>query len=300
MLIVGVDENGLGPILGPLVVTATAFRADRYAPEPFWQLCAAGLHAADSKKVFHRGQFARAEEWALRWLRVFGIDATDGRALESSICLPISEPCPDLAPRICRTGRLRPLPAWTPSLPIVDDAATLPFRTGSIQPLCTRAISVCPGAYNAALTNSPINKLEYDFHLMITLVRELQQRHPGEPTLALCGKIGSTRCYLSWLHKAGIAALAQTETPAESTYRAGDLTISFIRDGDGSHLPIAVASIIGKYLRELALLDLNDRLDNLSHPASGYRDGVTSRFIVQSRSLRSASGLPDRCFLRSR
>ena len=37
MRVVGIDENGLGPLLGPLVVTAVAFDVPVYDRELFWR-----------------------------------------------------------------------------------------------------------------------------------------------------------------------------------------------------------------------------------------------------------------------
>ena len=76
--------------------------------------------------------------------------------------------------------------------------------------------------------------------------------------------------------------------------------VSFIRDGDASHLPIAVASMVGKYLRELAMRDINTLLDAPNvRPASGYRDKVTARFIAQTEAARDRIGIKPECFLRN-
>ena len=52
MLIIGIDENGLGPLLGPLVVTAVAFEAEEYDRDAFWRIGREYMLADDSKKIF--------------------------------------------------------------------------------------------------------------------------------------------------------------------------------------------------------------------------------------------------------
>lgn len=63
---VGIDENGLGPQLGPLVVTAVMARANRRASE---YMCAQpnvflGSHIGDSKRLVSHERIELAEAWA--------------------------------------------------------------------------------------------------------------------------------------------------------------------------------------------------------------------------------------------
>src|ERR1700712_4771767 len=64
MIVVGVDENGLGPILGPLVTTAVSFELSRYSPERHASL-GRELGIDDSKATAGFGQMAVAEGLAL-------------------------------------------------------------------------------------------------------------------------------------------------------------------------------------------------------------------------------------------
>ncbi len=61
--------------------------------------------------------------------------------------------------------------------------------------------------------------------------------------------------------------------------------ISFVESGESKHLPIALASMISKYVRELLMLLFNEywcsRVDNLKSTAGYYQDGL--RFLGDIR-----------------
>src|SRR5262245_41040971 len=98
MIIVGIDENGLGPRLGPLVATAAALRVESYKPQ---KLARAGarLRITDSKKVSAFGNMAHRESFALALAcRQLGRAAESINDLFCAISLDATEelqaPCP--------------------------------------------------------------------------------------------------------------------------------------------------------------------------------------------------------------
>jgi ribonuclease HII len=296
LLVVGIDENGLGPLLGPLAVTAAAFEAHGYDRSRFWAAPGDGVVAADSKEIFSPSHLDRAEAATLAWLEAFGIAALTDAALEERLSLPFERPCPAPVPGPCRAGPA-PLPAWSRTTTQAGIAGRM--ASAGVRPADARAFVLCPGAFNRALEDRSMNKLELDFSLMLRLAAHFASAWPGE-ILFLCGKVGGTRRYGPWLDRAPLGPwLAQGEAPELSTYRSGRLTLSFVRDGDGMHLPVAVASMIGKYLRELAMTRLNRDLGSQGvRRASGYRDRVTAAFVDSSSQRRRELALPDSCFLR--
>ena len=303
MLIVGIDENGLGPLLGPLVVTGALFEAPGYDPEDFWRLTGPDLPAADSKQLFSRRRLGAAERATQAWLGLFGVRAGTHAALAEAVCLPPPGvlPCPTgvpLPPCVPDDG---PLPRWSDGAP---GACTLAawdrLDRARVRPRRLASHVVCPGLFNARVAEPGLHKLRLDFALMLALVDALTGDADDE-VLALCGKIGSTARYGPWLD-AHVAAgwTTLTEGPALSAYQLDPRRrLAFVRDGDAAHLPVAVASMIGKYLRELAQARINAALGgDPARSASGYRDRVTAAFVDRSAPRRADIGLVDGCFFR--
>ena len=111
-LLIGMDEAGLGPNLGPFVVAATVWEV----PSPasgfdFWAAfesvltrspssCDPRLHVADSKQVFQPGRGIGALERGVRSaLRLCDVKATTFRDLCAALSGPEARSCP-LAPRL--------------------------------------------------------------------------------------------------------------------------------------------------------------------------------------------------------
>ena len=301
MIIIGIDENGLGPVLGPMVVTACAFRAEDYDVDAFWSLSDSALPADDSKIVFKQNRKATAEAAVLKWLRLFSVTPDSTDKLYTRICRPMDTPCPPQRHSVCRPLSIFSIPFFGTASATIGDDILKRFSTANIVPLDCAAFAVCPGTYNHLLSGDSLNKLQLDFKLMVQLISHIRSLHPNEPILALCGKVGGTRCYIPWFESSGMDNITViSERREESRYSVDDnLEIAFIKDGDGLHLPIAVASMVGKYVRELQMVETNELLAPGEKHISGYRDPRTKTFIVQTVRMRTALGLPDRCFLRN-
>lgn len=309
MIVVGVDENGLGPLLGPMVVTACAFRTPSADPEYLWRLRTPDLPADDSKVVFARNRLARGETATLRWLSLFGVRPAHYAALASALCAPplVPLPCAGAGHASCMPAPDVSLPLWadpqTAALP--DDTARAVARNLNdlgVVPLALRLHALCPGEFNAVLAPGDINKFRLDLSLMVGLVLHIASRESGAPVLAICGKVGGMKSYLPWLSACATGDWeVLQEHPQESAYRLDHrVTFRFIKDGDAAHLPVAVASMVGKYFRELAMHQLNRTWRPEGRPVSGYRDRLTAAFVDETAPQRARAQFPDACFLRRR
>jgi ribonuclease HII len=105
--------------------------------------------------------------------------------------------------------------------------------------------------------------------------------------VAMCGKIGGTKYYRPLLEDFYTKVDAIQEQRSISSYRIADgREVHFILNGDDKFLPIAMASVIGKYIRELFMLQINRKFghDEPIPWASGYRhDGKTFQLLQQMK-----------------
>ena len=152
-----------------------------------------------------------------------------------------------------------------------------------------------------------VNKFRVDLHAMERLVLDVAAATPGRTVDAVCGKIGGAKSYLPMFGPlAGRPCAIEEETQGRSAYRfPGLATIAFERDADADDALVGLASLVGKYLRELLMgrivehvraLGRDDGIE-IAH-ASGYHDPVTHRLIDASALSRRRAEVPDRCFLR--
>jgi len=159
----------------------------------------------------------------------------------------------------------------------------------------------CAGVLNAKLV-SGTNKLEVDLELFEDLIASVRHRL-GSPLLVICGMIGGIRDYASRFSRfksAGVAPLAGGR--GQRRYMIDGVgEVRFEVGADARHLPVALASIVGKYLREISMRRIGE-FYRLGHPAlnlvSGYHDPLTTRFIEASEPSRLRLGIAPDCFRR--
>ncbi|HEX7479718.1 MAG TPA: hypothetical protein VF331_18085 [Polyangiales bacterium] len=303
MLIVGVDENGLGPRLGPLVATAVTLEVTRYDRA---RLRRAGerLGIDDSKQTSGFGKMAAAEGLALAVVEhLSGSVPQDADALLHALSLDgllaLRAPCPSASARQCWSAQLT-LPAFGGDVAAGRVALTRLARSG-VRVLVARSAIACAGVLNEQMRTLG-SRTSIDLELFERLVLDARVR-AGCDLAAILGMVGGIRDYprhFQRLQEREIEVLQQDRKVA--SYRvAGVGSLSFEVDADARHLPVALASMIGKYVRELAM-ERQNRFYAAAQPglarASGYHDPVTRRFVEQTRALRVQLGVVDECFER--
>src|SRR5690606_40084364 len=116
-----------------------------------------------------------------------------------------------------------------------------------------KSATLCAGELNR-LKEAGVHRFAADLHAMERLVLELRER-AGHDVLVTCGKVGGIHEYgRFWGPLAGRLHNVLEEGRARSAYRfPGIGELRFVRDADAKHPLVMVASLVGKYLRELLM-----------------------------------------------
>lgn len=303
---VGVDENGLGPRLGPLVATAVSFELDERGYDPARvRRVATRAGIGDSKATSGFGEMAHAEGLALALVeRASGRAPEDVDALIDAIGLDPREgmraPCDEASRPHC-WGPPLALPAFGGSL-AAGRALLARIERAGMTPVHARSAIACVRVYNRELARRG-SKLCVDLELFERLLLDARERSQDE-LLAICGMVGGIRRYGGYLARIDAARLeVLEESRRRSSYRAPGLgELRFEVDCDATHPPVAIASMLGKYVREL-LVERQGRFYRAHEPAlpvaSGYHDPVTARFVEGTALLRRRLAIADDCFERA-
>jgi hypothetical protein len=303
-LVVGTDEAGYGPNLGPLVVAATAWRltggpatADRAfaavaddvgnaSSTPLW---------ADSKTI-HRGGagFAALE-----------------RGVHAAIALIHDEPVRDW-PRLAATVGVIgpavhaargwagldaiPLPRAADPQACTAAAAIARAALGSngLELLGIACRAVYPQEFNRLLDRG-LNKSDILSQTTLDLAAEIAARFGPDDTLVWCDRHGGRKGYGALVARHFSLPLVRPieETATRSAYAAPRLTVEFCVGGE-ARTPVALASMAAKYVRELAMAAFNEfwaeRVPDLA-PTAGYPVDA-KRWRTEAAAAVAAAGIP--------
>ena len=316
--LVGTDEAGYAPNLGPLVITATVWhvdgdgRADLYrrlrsavskAPPP---PRSRRIAIADSKLLYRSGAgLAALERSVLAALELTGccptcwqeiwrlVDADWSLHLER---LPwhLQYDCPlPLEIDLKQLARLRGCLAET-------------LAKAGVRLVAIRSTAVFPERFNDS-TLELGSKGEALSKITLHLLAAALEECSGEPVLVVCDKHGGRNTYARLLEEQFPDVAVETchESGPQSTYcwgEADDRVEVCFRMGGESFLPAALASMTSKYLRELAMRAFNDfwccRVPDLQ-PTAGY-PGDSKRFKSAIADAQVELGIDDHILWRLR
>jgi len=318
MLLVGIDEAGYGPLLGPLVVSGVALRLpDELGNLPLWQLLGEGLTdraagakgrivVADSKKVFH------GKDRDLRELERSALGAvmlstgSMPETFDQLLALISLEPEPHLShPWYCH--RLLALPCRVPLDGLRLSAAILSreFTAVNGSLLCVKSVPLVERRYNF-LVKQTRNKSEIVFAQTARILSEILAAGPDPNVRIAVDKQGGKDHYVRNLLRSFPDAKLTIvcEGPERSEYILGfsraEVRIEFCQKGETKHLLVAWASILSKYLRELFMIQFNaywsQHLPKLSPTAGYWEDG--RRFIQEVQPILEKLHIPSSELLR--
>ncbi len=304
---VGIDENGLGPRLGPLVVTAvTAITSGeghrRAESRPRGAL---RQRLDDSKKLVAYGDSSLGEAWARAIARRMGLGELESpEALVRAFSLDTAEalraPCPPGHREQCWDASGESF-TCEPKLVAQVERDLERLEQKGVRVVRASCVVTCTRRLNEGIARG-LTRFHVDLHAMERLALDARER-AGRDLVAICGKVGGFDRYSpAFGPMAGRLHAIAEEGRARSEYSVPGLgTIAFVRDADARHMLVSMASLVGKWVRD-ALMARIVRYHRASNPdlpdASGYHDPITSRFVAATRLTRRERALPDDCFER--
>lgn len=301
---IGVDENGLGSRLGPLVVTAVLARTDANGERTLARKLPRSLRGSldDSKRLVSHLDVTLGEAWARE---LAGAEAATPAELFARLSLEgvtkLRAPCPRHAEAQCWTDESEAFEAPPALMKRIARHRGLLLARG-VEVLGVKTSVVCTDTLNQG-RGAGKNRFVMDLHAMEALVLALR-REAGQDVKAVCGKVGGIAEYSryfgplgGWLHN------VLEEGQARSSYRfPGVGELAFVRDADASDPLVMLASLVGKYVRELFMgrIARHYPARDAEPRPSGYHDPVTARFVERTALVRKRRKMPDRCFERDR
>ena len=317
--LVGTDEAGYGPNLGPLVVSISVFRIpDAAIDKDLYDLLNPRVSRewnaedeqtfaiADSKLLYKpRGSLAALETGVFAALSQMGKPPTTWRSLLT--CL-----AGDDFQQFEETIWYRefdcdvPVHATWSRIDSSAQALAQRMRSSRIEFTHLQSAVVLPERFNAKIDEHG-NKASVLSSITLDLVRDVVERLPAEPIRIVCDKHGGRNNYAALLQPRFDDQLVRVlkEGRSVSTYQIGTLErrldISF-RTGGEAFLPSALASMTSKYVRELSMTAFNhfwqQHVDEL-RPTAGYPQDA-KRFKRQIEPVQKKLAVADHTLWRCR
>ncbi len=316
-IVAGIDEAGYGPTLGPLVVAATIWRVrPEHIDADLWrvlgecvgraaQAADSRLAVDDSKHVYDRKRGIHTlERSVLAFAAAAGAGvSTVGELLVSLGASAAATGLPwerDLARTLPLDERLSQFAAIAERLARVQNAA------GAVcERLAARVVS--PADFNRRVERTH-NKSAVLIEQVLTLLVRIVEHAGREAVFVHVDRLGGRADYR--------ALLATTfpqrhlrevvRSPECSRYvlsgSGGEWQIDFVVDADRTELPVSLASMTAKYVRELLMAQFNafwaQQMPGLAPTAGYYADA--QRFLSQIQPLLPKLGISAEQFIRAR
>lgn len=273
--IIGTDEAGYGPNLGPLVVSATMWwLPDELLDANLYNVLAAAVTAdgreaerdgripiADSKSLYHSGgSMALLERAVLAALAASGDHPTSWQQVFDALA-PESDSGRAQLPWYGSFEQALPIHADPEDVAAAGERLRQAVEATGVRLCRARSTVLWVPEFNE-LVQAHGNKAFVLSRATLKLVGDLIGKATHEPIRVFCDKHGGRNKYAGLLQEIAGTGLVQvvTESRAESRYRFGPPSrraeIRFSARGE-QHLPAALASMISKFLRELAMMALN-------------------------------------------
>lgn len=298
-VLVGIDEAGFGPILGPLVVSSSALSlpADHLTSD-LWQILrkslsdkrkglAGRLLIADSKKAYSKSLgIKHLERTVLTVLKCLGKEpVTLGELIELLCpdCLERLKDCPWHAGSGNRLLSADGADKQIASAVLAGDLAANGMELLELKSCCLEV------AYYNSMVAAVRNKADVLFTATSSLIKNAYDNFGGDDLQIIADRQGGRAYYRRNLQRmfGDLELRILRESPTTSSYELHGprkrMRVHFVVGADERFLPVSLASMVSKYLRELLMGNINRYFAGFGadlKPTAGYwQDGL--RFIEE-------------------
>jgi ribonuclease HII len=296
-ILVGIDEAGFGPLLGPLVVSSSVFSV---GPElldaDLWQVLkrsigktrkhlAGRLLIADSKKAYNRAEgVGHLERTVLAALRSLGQEPSGLRELLGLLC-------PACLARLLEYPWYQETDDRHPATGLTDLRIAARVLADDLQSHGARLMHLRSRCLDVAYYNTMVTNVRNKAHILFIattgLIQSVLDEFPHGDIHILIDRQGGRVHYRNNLLRSfaemdlRIVQEEQQRSVYELRGKSRMVRLVFEVGADAHRLPVALASMVSKYVRELLMQCINRYFVTMAadvRPTAGYwKDG--QRFL---------------------
>jgi len=320
-ILIGIDEAGYGPLLGPLVVSAVTFTIpDSLLTSSLWDILRQSVSRRrmgstgrivinDSKRLHQkRGDVSLLQRGVLSCLNAtHSLTPTTFAELLKHLG---QENCHEyeLYPWYTDTVRNWPLHFDPDDIDTAAAAFSQDMKDHGLQLVSIKSQSLLVGRFNDLIT-AINNKATVLFSQACAFIDQARRKFEKEDIQIVIDKQGGRNRYRQPLQKMfpDLQMKILKESDTISSYQLTDthcsMKIHFLAKGDDRQLPIALASMASKYLREIFMDIINSYFQKhcpgIIPTAGYYQDG--KRFLDDLQTYRISPSLaPEKLLVRQR
>ena len=296
-ILVGIDEAGFGPILGPLVVSSSAFRVpDNLVWANHWEILRASvsekraslkgrLLIVDSKKAFTRTiGIKHLRRTVLATLKHLGSEPKNLTELVSALCPDCLEHIAEY-PWYKKAGDYQ-LGGDNADIDIAVSMLRTDLANQHIELLGLKSRCLEVAHYNRMVT-AVDNKAKVLFTAVAELMQSAMRDFANDDLDIVIDRQGGRSHYQRQLQlmfgdsQLRIIHEDQDRSSYEMKTNNRKIRVHFVVGADGKFMPVSLASMACKYLREVLVENINNYFLSFNpaiKPTAGYwQDGL--RFI---------------------